>query len=82
MRSCVHKVLRQDIQSIEIHCPRSDEIQCPRSHEISHPIRAHTLPNASAIQLNLFSLGTSVTVLYQDIGDTSTIKVVTLHPNP
>jgi len=27
----------------------------PRSNEISHPIRAHTLPNASAIQVGWYS---------------------------
>lgn len=48
MRSCVHKVIRQDIQSIDIGRPRSVEILCLQSHEVSHRLVTQVLPNTSA----------------------------------
>lgn len=50
--------MRQDIQSIEFHCPRSDEIQCARGCEISHQVTGRAVPT-SPIQ----HLGSGVLVL-------------------
>ena len=48
MRSCVHDVLRQDIQSSEIGSRRCGEVQCPRCCEVTHRFAPRLLPNSAS----------------------------------
>src|SRR5699024_4367195 len=48
-REVLHDVLRQDIQSSEIGCPRCGEVQCPRCCEVTHRIVTQVLPNTASL---------------------------------